>query len=60
MSALNGVVVRPGDTLLVCLERDLPDKELEQLAADIKAGMDIKVSFLTGVSQLAVYRPDGD
>lgn len=59
MSGLPGVVVRPGDKLIVCLERDLPDAELKRFADSIRQHLEgVEPCFLTGVTQLAVFRPD--
>lgn len=56
----HGVVVRPGDTLLVVLPRSTPPEQLgefkEQLAGMLPEGADCAV--LAGVEQLAVYRPE--
>lgn len=54
-----GLIVRPGDTLIVALAEPHSREQIEDMGAMIKERTGIaRVMFLDGVTQLAAYRPD--
>lgn len=54
-----GLIVRPGDTLIIALAEPHSREEIEDMGARIKAKTGVtQVMFLDGVTQLAAYRPD--
>lgn len=62
MSAPNhhGLIVRPGDTLLLCTEQRLDDEQLDELRHRVREMLpDLAgIAILEGFAALAVYRPD--
>lgn len=59
---LSGLVIRPGDTLILCLGRDATPEMFENFQTKtretIKDRMpDVEVLVIGGIEQLAVYRP---
>lgn len=58
--SLNGAVVRPGDTLIVCLPRDTSmdgGERVKKALAEMMPGVHVVV--VSGVEHLAAYRPGG-
>jgi len=60
IESMQGLVVRPGDTLLIALHDQPTQAEADDLRAQFVAQFTdtVKVVFVAGVSALAVYRPD--
>lgn len=57
---MSGIVIRPGDTVLMRVDQELSADELTALAEKMKdrlPGCDI--IFLSGLQVVDVYRPDG-
>lgn len=55
----NVPVVRAGDVLLVCFEKQKPTSDLERFEGQIKECLPgVRVAFMEGVSGVAVFRPD--
>lgn len=60
MPEANGVVVRPGDTLIVCIPSEQTAAEIDRLSNEMQEKLPgITVCVLTGVSQIAAYQPKG-
>jgi hypothetical protein len=60
IEGMQGLVVRPGDTLLIALNRRLNDDEFADMRDRLRGEcpqLD-KVLFVEDVAALAVYRPD--
>lgn len=58
----HGVVVRPGDALVVALRDAVTPDQAQQIkrrVEELMAGVEASVVVAVGVDQLAVYRPDG-
>jgi hypothetical protein len=55
----SAVTVRPGDTLLVAVDRPLSREQAEQYAASLKERMPLVQICVLEAAQLAVYRPEG-
>ncbi|MEU3899749.1 hypothetical protein [Streptomyces sp. NPDC045251] len=52
-------VVRPGDTALVRMARDVPPPQLERIAERLRERLPgVDVVLLAGVDGIDVYRPD--
>jgi hypothetical protein len=56
----HGLIVRPGDTLLLCTEQRLSDAEVDDLRMRVREKLpDLAgIAVLEGFAALAVYRPD--
>ena len=52
------LIVRPGDVLVVCVDRHMDEVQLERLRTELsQIGTGIKIAVIEGVIQLAAYRP---
>lgn len=52
-------VIRPGDTVLVRMQRDIPRVQLETVADRLRERLPgVEVLLLTGVDGIDVYRPE--
>lgn len=52
-------VIRPGDTVLVRMHRDIPLVQAHTVAERLRDRLpDVEVIVLTGADAIAVYRPD--
>ena len=56
----HGLIVRPGDTLLLRTDQHLSDAELDELRERVREKLpDLAgIAVLEGFTALAVYRPD--
>lgn len=55
----SGLVVRPGDTLLVRVDGPMDIETADEMKAELKARLPGVGVVLVVAGQLAVYRPDG-
>lgn len=56
-----GVVVRPGDTLIIRLAERMSAQQLHEYARVLKAEVpDLKFVIVTDTAQMLVFRPDPD
>jgi hypothetical protein len=54
-----GLIVRPGDTLILRVKGRQTDEEIECLRADIEKYLPgVKVAIFESVEEMAVYRPE--
>lgn len=54
----SGLIVRPGDTLILVSKTLLSDEEIDRLRTDFKERLpDIKIAVLENFDQIAAYRP---
>lgn len=60
IEGIQGLVIRPGDTLLIALYDQPTQAEADELRAQFveKFTDTVKVVFIGGVVALAAYRPD--
>lgn len=59
---MNGVVVRPGDTLIIAMGdgRLMTDEDAERMRRELRAHipMSVGIAVIEGAVGFAVYRPD--
>lgn len=60
IQVLEGLVVRPGDTLILSFDRHLTDAEYTRIREDLRACLPgiANLAVVEGASAMAVYRPD--
>lgn len=57
----NGILVQPGDTLIIAVSRDVTHEEANEMLARLRefTGLE-RIAFVQGAEAMAAYRPDGD